>query len=117
MSCIILYLDIFTYVRVLVMLKSQIKSSSSKPLSEPLTMALLIDLANLRDDSVGRFRKKWNQLYGRLGENELLRRRDELRLLWTVPFSTIDPKNPDGLAESMHLHLTARTEAIEEASK
>jgi hypothetical protein len=97
------------------MLKSKTKSSSSKALSEPLTMALVIDLANLRDDGVGRFHKTWNRLYGRLGENELLRRRDELRLLWTAPFSKIDLNKPDGLVESMHLGLTDRTEAVEEA--
>jgi len=99
------------------MLKSNTKSSSNASLSETLTVALLRDLANLRDDGIARFRKKWNQVYGRLSENELLRRRDELRLLWTSPFSTIDPNNPDGLVDSMHLHLTDRTEDVEVAWK
>jgi len=65
------------------------KSSSDKPLSEPLTKALLRDLANMRDDGLGRFRKKWASLYAGFSDGDLLRWRDELRLVWAVPFSRI----------------------------
>jgi hypothetical protein len=98
-------------------LKSNTKGSSKPPLSETLTVALLRELANLRDDGIGRFRRKWNRFYERLSGNELLQRRDELRLLWSAPFSTIDLNEPGGLVKSMHLQLTGRTEAIEEAWK
>jgi hypothetical protein len=94
------------------MQKPKAKSSSESSLSEPLTRKLLKELANLRDDGIGRFRPKWNRLYGRLSDDELLQRRDELRLLWTAPLSRIDFNDPTGLANSMPLVETIRTKAI-----
>lgn len=67
------------------------KRSSDKPLSEPLTRALLRDLANMRDDGLGRFRRRWDSLYGRFRDEDLLRWRDELRLVWALPFCRIPP--------------------------
>jgi len=97
--------------------KSKTKTSSNASLSEGMTVSLLRDLANLREDGFGRFRRRWNQFYRHLSNDELLRRRDELRLLWVAPFSKIDFKNPDGLAASVPLQVTGRTEAIMEAAK
>ena len=42
---------------------------------------LLVDLANMDDDRIPRFRKRWGHLYGHQ-DRVLLQRRDELRLLW-----------------------------------
>lgn len=44
---------------------------------------LLLDLANLRDDGLAYFHKKWKQLYELYKDEDILARRDELRLLWT----------------------------------
>ncbi len=43
---------------------------------------LLVDLANMHDDRIPRFRRRWGRLYGRYTDQVLLERRDELRLLW-----------------------------------
>jgi hypothetical protein len=97
--------------------KSNAKSSSNASLSENLTLALLRDLANLRLDGFGRFRRRWSRFYEHLSENELLRRRDELRLLWIAPFSKIDFKNSKGSAASVPLEFTDRTEGLMEVVK
>ena len=47
---------------------------------------LLIELANLRDDGLGRFHGKWKQLYAFYRDEDVLTRRDELRLLWIHRF-------------------------------
>lgn len=44
--------------------------------------ALLVDFANMNDDEIPRFRKRWARSYGRYTNGYLLKRRDELRLLW-----------------------------------
>ena|SRR5215469_5012929 len=47
---------------------------------------LLTDLANMRDDGVARFRRtKEGRLYQRYKNTELLKLRDELRMLWPEP--------------------------------
>src|SRR5690349_8012433 len=43
---------------------------------------LLIDLANMRDDGVANFRKRWGSIYGRYSAQNLIRFRGELQLLW-----------------------------------
>jgi len=92
------------------------RSSNRKPLSELLTRAVLRDLANMRDEGPGRFRKRWHELYGRYTDDDLLRWRDELQLLWSVPFATI--RHPDvsrlekQLAETIPLQETPRNAAI-----
>jgi len=48
---------------------------------------LLLDLASLPDDGVSRFRDKWSRWYPKkYNAEEILTRRDELRLLWTHRF-------------------------------
>ena len=42
---------------------------------------LLTDLANMRDDGVWNFQKRWD-IYGGYGNDRLIHRRDELQLLW-----------------------------------
>jgi hypothetical protein len=44
---------------------------------------LLRDLANMSDSSIREFQKKWSQLFD-YSPKVLLRRRDELRLLWQI---------------------------------
>ena len=44
---------------------------------------LLLALANLRDDGLAYFGKKWKHLYELSRNEDVLARRDELRLLWT----------------------------------
>lgn len=43
---------------------------------------LLLDLANLRDDGLAYFHKKWKHLYELYKDEDVFARRDELRLLW-----------------------------------
>ena len=43
---------------------------------------LLVELASLRADSVDWFLRRWGDRYGQLSSEEVLRRRDELRVLW-----------------------------------
>ena len=45
---------------------------------------LLVDLANMQDDGVGHFRKKWDIAYSSYPNPHLLKRRDELRHLWKL---------------------------------
>ena len=44
---------------------------------------ILISLANLPDKGLARFREKWRRWYSRYSSEEILTRRDELRLFWT----------------------------------
>lgn len=67
------------------MQKKKDKSSSSGQSEKTFLAEVLVELANMRDDGITRFRKKWGYLYRnyRLYSNEnLLKRRDELRLIW-----------------------------------
>ena len=67
------------------MQKKKEKSSSSGQSEKTFLAEVLVELANMRDDGITRFRKKWGYLYRnyRLYSNEnLLKRRDELRLIW-----------------------------------
>jgi hypothetical protein len=67
------------------------KSSSAITLSERPERALLFDLANMRDDGgIAPFRRKWDRFYAGVSDDELLMRRDELRLLWRPRFSRLD---------------------------
>ena len=60
------------------------QSSSQGVISEQDARKLFCDLANMDDDGVSRFRNKWGHLYSRrrYTNEDLLQRRDELRLLW-----------------------------------
>jgi hypothetical protein len=46
------------------------------------TKKLIIDLANLHDEGIPRFRRTYERSFPGLAEEELLTKRDELRLLW-----------------------------------
>jgi len=55
------------------------------PSSETFLAEVLLHLANMRDDEVKNFRNKWGGLYSnrkRYNNQNLLKRRDELRLIW-----------------------------------
>jgi len=65
------------------MLTRLTKSSRAKESRTKVAMKrLLCDLADMDDDGVSRFRKKWDSLYRKYTDQELLTLRDELRLLW-----------------------------------
>jgi hypothetical protein len=55
---------------------------------------LLSELANMQDDGLRAFRRKWDCLYQRYTDRELLDFRDELRLLWdsVAPFELTQEK-------------------------
>jgi hypothetical protein len=82
----------------------------------PETARLLTDLANLRDDGIGRFRKNWGKFYDpdRYVDEVLLDRRDELRMLWTKRFSRFSPTDK---RESIGVLVTNRSEHIYEIWK
>jgi hypothetical protein len=62
--------------------KSEKSSSESAALTPLKTASLLSDLVLLDRGSMGRFRKRWDKLYKRYSDEELRKRRDELRFLW-----------------------------------
>ena len=66
------------------------KSSSVKMISGRIERLLLTDLANLQNDRVARFRKTWDRFYAGVSDNELLTRRDELRLVWRPRFGSVN---------------------------
>lgn len=59
--------------------KKSPKSSSAKHLDP---RAVLIDLANMRDDGAAHFRARWKALYQGYKDSKLHQLRDELQLLW-----------------------------------
>lgn len=59
------------------------KSSANKDKKSKFSPSdVLYELANLIEPGIGLFRKKCSGLYDYLDDDELLKRRDELRLLW-----------------------------------
>jgi len=64
-------------------------SSGKKRLGKFDEARLLTDLANMRDDGVWNFRKRWD-LYAGRSNDVLIRCRDELQLLWRQAASLID---------------------------
>jgi hypothetical protein len=69
-------------VRGLVATTFDMKSSSAITFSERPEKDLLRDLANMRDDGIAAFRRKWDRLYAGVSDDELLKRRDELHVVW-----------------------------------
>ena len=62
---------------------SQKRSRRDRAASRRASMKeLLLTLANLRDDGLAYFHKKWKQIYELYRDEDVLARRDELRLLW-----------------------------------
>jgi hypothetical protein len=89
------------------------KSSSSK--SEPVgltTEDLLYELANLHDDAVPKFRKKWDKVFKRYTRDELLARRDELKLLWTSHHAHLETVTAKSWNNVVFPRVTPRTEAL-----
>ncbi len=77
----------YAYTRTLVnnsdLVKPKLASNSSRKSDPPVKSAdLLFDLANTEDQGIATFRRKWDRLYRRYSNRELLTLRDELRLLW-----------------------------------
>ena len=93
-----------------------LNKSSSKP--QPVLSAeeLLSDLANLSDKGVSRFRDKWRRWYSRYGDEDILTRRDELRLFWThrhweypeEPYEFIDSSEPRTSKQELRKRETER---------
>lgn len=83
-------------------------SSESRPLTRLRTASFLSDLVLLDEGSMGRFRKRWNKLYRRYSDEELLKRRDELRYFW----HNVAPSRPFTRIEDL-FHHTEYTEPLE----
>lgn len=67
-------------------MKVEHKNSNKKSSIPPKAFSaeeLLFDLANLPEKGVSGFRKRWDWQYSRYSDEEILTRRDELRLFWT----------------------------------
>jgi hypothetical protein len=87
----------------------RVKSSRESAALTPSKMVgLLSDLALLDHGSMGRFRKRWDNLYRRYSDVELLERRDELRYLW----HQLTPHRPFTRIEDL-FHHTDDTERLE----
>jgi hypothetical protein len=86
--------------------------SSSKVASRLVkltTEALLVDLANMRDDGITAFRRKWDAYYERYSDDFLLTRRDELLMLWSKRFSRLPATlSSKDFEESIGLQVSAR---------
>jgi hypothetical protein len=88
--------------------------SSSKVVSRPInpsTESLLVELANMRDDGIVAFRRKWVKYYARYSDDELLTRRDEVLMLWskrvsrlpaTLPFADFEESIGHQLSDRAH---------------
>lgn len=86
-----------------------VKSSRESTALTPLkTASLLSDLVLLDNGSLGRFRKRWNKLYRRYSDVELLKRRDELRYFW----HEVTPSRPFTRVEDLLGH-TEHTERLQ----
>lgn len=66
------------------MRKKKTKRSRAKTSKPYEPDRLLTELANMRDDGVSYFRKKWDIAYSSYKNPDLLKRRDELRYLWCL---------------------------------
>jgi len=90
--------------------KDEMKRSSGTAFSERPEKALLRDLANMRDDGIAAFRRKWDRFYAGVKDDELLKRRDELWLVWRAKFSRFS--RPDQLDTAIPTLVTARNKPI-----
>jgi hypothetical protein len=104
-------------------LESSSKLSGAEKMSRQLTETqsnakterLLADLANLEEDRMERFRQRWDVFYSRYTDEELLTRRDELRMLWTRRFFRLPADCSDAEFENATgLYLSRRTVQIYE---
>lgn len=87
-------------------------SGATRGGSRLTTEALLFELANLHDDGIGRFRRKWGKVYGKYSQEKLLRRRDELRLLWTSCHSRLEKATERTFALAVSPEITERTRKL-----
>jgi hypothetical protein len=65
------------------------RSSGKNRLGKFDEARLLTDLANMRDEGIRNFRKRWG-LYAERSDEVLIHRRDELQLLWRENASLVD---------------------------
>jgi hypothetical protein len=91
------------------------KSSSAKLISNRIEKRLLGDLANLQDDRIARFRRTWDRLYAGVSDDELIKRRDELHLVWRPRFSRFSNLDqPLEHLEQGESAVTHRSNALQE---
>src|SRR4029077_7475378 len=103
--------------RGLVMRRRHGKRSREQIASDDTMARILLDLANLRDDGIARFRNDWNKYFSRYSNESLLTRRDELRLLWSHHLSRLPPNFTDEDFESAKGPVvTERTRDLYESS-
>src|SRR5271154_753870 len=97
------------------------KRSREKIASAATTARILLDLANLLDDGIKRFRSRWDNYFSRYTNEELLTRRDELRLLWShqLPLLSQLPSNftDEDFQNARGLVVTERTRDLYENSE
>jgi len=86
-------------------------SSRTKPIGLT-TEDLLYELANLHDDALPRFRKKWAKVFSKYTREELLTRRDELRLLWTSCHSHLEHFTHNAWSNVVAPRVTERTQGL-----
>jgi hypothetical protein len=97
------------------MTQKQTKRSSPRPRyqSDSRTDRLLLDLANMRDEDFGNFRRRWDRLYSRYKNEELLKLRDQLRMLWSKKYAGVHPKCLSEAYENhLHLQISLRAEPL-----
>jgi hypothetical protein len=97
------------------MTQNQTKCSSLRPRyqSDSRTDNLLRDLANVKDGGLGHFRATWNRFYARYTERDLLKLRDELRMLWSKKYGRVHPKPlSEAFESSPRLQVSLRTASL-----
>src|SRR5271154_2981902 len=89
--------------------------------SAATTARILLDLANLLDDGIKRFRSRWNKYFSRYTNEQLLTRRDELQLLWSHQLPRLAQLPPNFTDEDFQnargLVVTERTGDLYENSE
>jgi len=78
------------------------------------TNELLYELANLHDDALPKFRKKWDKVFRHYTGDQLLVRRDELRLLWRGCHSHLQSFTERAWSNIVFPEVTERTRTLYE---
>jgi hypothetical protein len=97
------------------------KRSRDRIASDAITGRILVDLANLREDGIDRFRTQWDKYFSRYSNEELLTRRDELQLLWSRRLPLMAQLSPNFTDEDFQkvrkIPVTRRTQSLYEGSE
>ena len=97
------------------------KRSRDQIASDAKTGHLLVELANLREDGISRFRSRWDKYFSRYSNQELLTRRDELQLLWSRQLR-LRPQLPrnftdEDIQNAIGTRITERTRGLYKSSQ